>query len=91
MSDTTTRKIAELNDLCRTAMGVAGKLFQTAGINALPLADQSAIRERPRHEHSPAIGTAIDTIADDHPKAVMKRYVIEIETPHDTGPHWPYN
>ena len=46
MSDTTTKKIAELNDLCRTAMGVAGKLFQTAGIDALPLADQSAIREK---------------------------------------------
>jgi hypothetical protein len=46
MNDTTTRKIAELNDLCRTAMGVAGKLFQTAGIDALPLADQSAIREK---------------------------------------------
>ena len=46
MSDTTTSKIAELNDLCRTAMGVAGKLFQTAGITRLPLADQSAIREK---------------------------------------------
>jgi hypothetical protein len=45
MSDTTI-KIAELNDLCRTAMGVAGRLFQTAGISALPLADQSAIREK---------------------------------------------
>jgi hypothetical protein len=46
MSDTTTSKIAELNDLCRTAMGVAGKLVQTAGIGALPFADQSAIREK---------------------------------------------
>ena len=46
MNDTTTSKIAELNDLCRKAMGVAGKLFQTAGISALPLADQSAIREK---------------------------------------------
>jgi hypothetical protein len=46
MSDTTTNKIAELNDLCRTAMGIAGKLFQTSGISALPLADQSAIREK---------------------------------------------
>jgi hypothetical protein len=35
MTDTATKKIAELNDLCRTAMGVAGKLFQTAGISAL--------------------------------------------------------
>ena len=42
----TTSKIAKLNDLCRTAMGVAGKLVQTAGINALPAADQSAIREK---------------------------------------------
>jgi hypothetical protein len=46
MNDTTTSKIAELNDLCRKAMGVAGKLFQTSGIDALPLADQSAIREK---------------------------------------------
>jgi hypothetical protein len=46
MNDTTTKKIAELNDLCRKAMGVAGKVFQTAGICALPLADQSAIREK---------------------------------------------
>jgi hypothetical protein len=46
MKDTTTSKIAELNDLCRTAMGVAGRLFQTAGICALPLADQSAVREK---------------------------------------------
>src|ERR1700684_3952880 len=46
MNDPTTSKIAELNDLCRKAMGVAGKLFQTSGIDALPLADQSAIREK---------------------------------------------
>ena len=46
MSDTNTKKIAELNDLCRKAMGVAGKLFQTVGIDDLPLADQSAIREK---------------------------------------------
>ena len=46
MNDTTTSKIAELNDLCRKTMGVAGKLFQTSGIDALPLADQSAIREK---------------------------------------------
>jgi Protein of unknown function (DUF3768) len=42
MSDTTTRK----SDFCRTAMGVAGRLVQTAGISALPLVDQSAIREK---------------------------------------------
>ena len=45
MKDTTS-KIAELNDLARTAMGIACRLVQTAGINALPLADQSAIREK---------------------------------------------
>ncbi|MGE0281375.1 MAG: DUF3768 domain-containing protein [Rhizobiaceae bacterium] len=43
MNDTS--KIAELNDLARTAMGVACRLVQTAGISALPVADQSAIRE----------------------------------------------
>lgn len=41
-----TRKIAALNDLCRKAMGVAGRLFQTSGISALPPIDQSAIREK---------------------------------------------
>ncbi len=46
MSDTTTSKIAELNDLCRKAMGVGGKLFQTQGIDALPEDMQSAIREK---------------------------------------------
>ncbi|MDH3460892.1 MAG: DUF3768 domain-containing protein [Burkholderiaceae bacterium] len=39
-----TARIAVLNDLCRTAMGLAGSLYQTQGISALPLADQSAIR-----------------------------------------------
>ncbi len=41
-----TAQIAALNDLCRKAMGVAGKLFQTAGIDALPERDQAAIREK---------------------------------------------
>jgi hypothetical protein len=40
------RKIAMLNDLCRKAMGVAGRLVQTSGICALPAEDQSAIREK---------------------------------------------
>jgi hypothetical protein len=39
------QRIAELNDLARTAMGVASKARQTSGISALPLADQSRIRE----------------------------------------------
>ena len=39
------QQIAELNDLCRTAMGVTGRLVQTAGISALPPQVQSAIRE----------------------------------------------
>jgi hypothetical protein len=46
MTDATTRKIAELNDLCRKAPGVGGRLFQTSGISALSAADQSAIREK---------------------------------------------
>jgi hypothetical protein len=41
-----TRVIAFLNDLCRKAMGIAGRVLQTAGISALPQADQSAIREK---------------------------------------------
>ena len=58
-----TQRIATLNDLCRTAMGIAGRVVQTAGITALPARDQSAIREKvelfdaftsnndPHHEH----------------------------------------
>jgi hypothetical protein len=46
MTNDTTKRIAELNDLCRTAMGVAGRLVQTCGISAFPVADQSAIREQ---------------------------------------------
>jgi len=42
----TTPRIAALNDLCRTAMGVAGRVMQTPGISALSPAQQSAIRER---------------------------------------------
>ena len=45
-TDSTTQRIAELNDLCRKAMGVAGRVFQTQGIAALPLPDQSAIWEK---------------------------------------------
>jgi hypothetical protein len=45
MIDSTSR-IAELNDLCRKAMGVAGRVFQTQGIDALPPSVQSAIREK---------------------------------------------
>ena len=41
-----TKRIAALNDLCRTAMGITGRLVQTPGICALPLGDQSAIREK---------------------------------------------
>lgn len=46
MTDANTRRIAELNDLCRKAMGVAGQVYQTCGIAALPPQDQSAIREK---------------------------------------------
>lgn len=40
------KKIAELNDLARTAMGVAGRVVQTEGIAALPSQAQSRIREQ---------------------------------------------
>jgi hypothetical protein len=46
MTQSNTKKIAELNDLCRTAMALAGRVFQTPGITALPADDQSAIREK---------------------------------------------
>ena len=42
----TTAKIADLNDLCRKAMGIAGHIYQTSGVSALPVKDQSAIREK---------------------------------------------
>jgi hypothetical protein len=41
-----TQKIAALNDLARTAMGVAGRVFQTPGISALCPQLQSRIREQ---------------------------------------------
>jgi hypothetical protein len=41
-----TQRIARLNDLARTAMGVASRLMQTPGISALPEATQSRIREK---------------------------------------------
>jgi hypothetical protein len=41
-----TKRIALLNDLARTAMGVCSRVLQTSGINALPEADQSRIREK---------------------------------------------
>ena len=38
--------IVTLNDLCRTAMGVGGRVLQTVGIRALPSHEQSRIREK---------------------------------------------
>src|SRR4051812_43288446 len=46
MTGSDTAKIAQLNDLCRTAMGIAGRLVQTCGISMLPPEIQSAIREK---------------------------------------------
>src|SRR6476469_3867513 len=51
MNNDTTKRIAELNDLCRTAEAMLilrqlGGLVQTAGINALPEKEQSAIRKK---------------------------------------------
>jgi len=45
MIDSTSR-IAELNDLCRKAMGVAGRVVQTQGIAALPPDVRSAVFEK---------------------------------------------
>lgn len=41
-----TTRIAELNDLARTAMGVTCRVLQTSGIQALDPRVQSTIRER---------------------------------------------
>jgi hypothetical protein len=46
MASSNTKRIAELNDLCRKAPGIAGKMFITQGIAVLPAADQSAICEK---------------------------------------------
>jgi hypothetical protein len=46
MTTENTATIAALNDICRKAMGVAGRLVQTSGINSMPQKDQSAIREK---------------------------------------------
>ena len=46
MTTSNTKCIAELNDLCRKAPGIAGKMFLTQGIAALPDADRSAICEK---------------------------------------------
>ena len=45
MTDSNTKHIAELNDLCRKSMGGTGRLMQTEGFNILLLHMQSAIRE----------------------------------------------
>ena len=42
----TEQRITELNDLCRQAMGVTGRVFQTQRHSALPPSAQSAIREK---------------------------------------------
>ena len=44
--DEKTKRIVYLNDLARTAMGIASRVFQTQGISALPPRDQSAIRDK---------------------------------------------
>jgi len=46
MTTDKTIRIAMLNDLFRKGIGVGGRMVQTSGIAALPLDDQSAIREK---------------------------------------------
>jgi len=46
MTDSKTKRIAELNDLCRQAMGIAGKLYLTEGISSLSPEAQSALIEK---------------------------------------------
>lgn len=63
-SVTTNQKIAALNDLCRKAMGIAGRLVQTSGICALPPAEQSAIREKVERYNAPILvsGLAMEAV-----------------------------
>jgi hypothetical protein len=50
-----TARIAELNDLTRTALGVGGRFYQTAGVNALDPQVQSRLREAlEKHNDWPA-------------------------------------
>ena len=42
----TNKRIRELNDLCRSALGAGGRLVQTNGILALPPEEQLAIGEK---------------------------------------------
>ncbi|TSA79542.1 DUF3768 domain-containing protein [Deinococcus detaillensis] len=46
MTTPNTKRIAELNELCRRAPGLAGRLYLTEGVAALPACDQSAICEK---------------------------------------------
>jgi len=46
MRTDTAKRIADLNDFCRTSMGEPGLVFQTNGIWDLPFWLQSKIRER---------------------------------------------
>jgi hypothetical protein len=46
MTSRNAARIAELNDLARTAMGIASRVVQTIGITALPPNVQSRIREQ---------------------------------------------
>ncbi len=46
MTDQASARIARLNDQCRQAVGIAGRMVQTPGISALPAPVQSAIREK---------------------------------------------
>jgi hypothetical protein len=46
MSAADTQRIAQLNDLCRKAPGVAGRIVHTPGIRALPDDVRSAIAEK---------------------------------------------
>lgn len=40
-----TKRIRELNDLARTAMGVCSKVYMSHGVAALPAEDRSRLRE----------------------------------------------
>jgi hypothetical protein len=46
MSKTKTQRIAELNDICRTAFGIGGRLMLTEGITSLEDATRSAVLKK---------------------------------------------
>jgi len=71
METTQAARIRELNDQCRTALGIGARVVQTEGINALPSRTQSKIRE--------AVETFKAFTKDNDPHGEHDCAIIEVE------------